>query len=173
MPLPSEDVISPDLPSEHNPLRAMTKYYTNVQLTTCQRNNYYNPIGFSTYKNSSSLPATLQYSQGQTVQTTWNVTGNVSASTSVSVPVLAKVQATAGVTVGRSTTTQQSSTAIATMTIPANKTGTIYAFHGAVEAQGTITWVNMDDDGIIYGSGIEAIGGAFIMNGVYFENEIT
>lgn len=100
------------------------------------------------------------------------MTGNVSGKTAIEVPVVAKIEVALGLSVGRSTTTAQSSTIIATMSVPNNKIGTIYAFHSAAEVQGKVSWTDMDNEGVIYGVGTENIGGAFIINGVYFESEV-
>ncbi len=149
---------------------ATTRIYTNVQFTYCEINDKYNPIGYATYRNRSGSNVTLPYSQNRTKTTAWNVTANISGNASIIASAIAKIQAAVGVPVGISATMSQSSAENATMTVPSGKTGTIYAYHSAVEVQGTISWADMDG-GVIVGGGIENVGGAFIISGIYFENE--
>lgn len=164
----------PDLHTETHMQSTPTanRYYCNVQLSYCELNSTYNPIGYTSYQNTGSQSVMLPYYQGAGKTTPWNITGNISGNTEVRALVLAKVQAMTGMPMGISCTTASSSTAIATMTVPPFKTGCIYAYHSAVEAQGTISWADMTDAGVITGGGKENVGGAFIVNGVHFENEV-
>lgn len=157
------------------PNSEVTRYYTNVELTACERKDPYSPIGHMTYRNTTGAPVLLRYVQdwqGETKTTDWDVTDNIRDRGDIKAAVISKIEQTLGVSVGMSTTTPRSGTVLGTMTIPAYKTGTISAYHSAVEIQGTVLWQDADGSGTVYATGREKIGGAFIIDGVYLKKDL-
>lgn len=167
-------MVLPDLHTEAyaQSIPLANRYYFNVQFSYCELNAAYSPIGYTSYQNTGSQNVVLPYYQGAGKTTPWNVTGNISGNAEIRMMILAKVQAMTGMPVEMSVSTASSSTTAATMTVPPFKTGYIYAYHSAVEVQGSISWADMTDDGVITGGGKENVGGALIVNGVHFENEV-
>ncbi len=148
------------------------RVYGGVQLSYCAVNPIYEPIGFVRCENTGSQVIEAAYFQGAEKTTAWNVTPNISGNARVSGQVLAAVQAAAGVAVGKTAVTAARTDAMATMRVPAQRTGVLYAYHSAVEARGGIFWVDVSTGGVITGGGREAFGGAFMTGGVHFENTI-
>ena len=148
------------------------RVYGGVQLSYCAVNPTYEPIGFVRCENTGSQAVEAAYFQGAEKITAWNVTPNISGNARVSGQVQAAVQAAAGVAVGKTAVTAARTDAMATMRVPAQRTGVLYAYHSAVEARGSIFWVDVSASGVITGGGREAFGGAFMTGGVHFENTI-
>ncbi len=149
------------------------RYYVNVQLTHCAVNSRYQPIGQARYENTSDTPVVLAYSQAQAAATAWDVTDNLLHNEALCALVCAKIRESLPLSFCSSVTTPRSQTPNADLTVPPGKTGSICAYHSAIETQGSVTWVEMDDEGVIRGAGKSPFGGAFILEGIYLENEIS
>lgn len=146
--------------------------YGSMKFTTSEIKNTYNFIGQASYHNGSTKPEVLQYMQGSTTTTTWNVSGTIEGSADIKLAFLSEIKAKLGVTVGRSTTTTKSSQALATLTVDPGYTGYIDAYHKAVYAVGSIPYwdyapgtVSVERSGSINVSGY-----AIVQNSIHFDS---
>ena len=143
----------------------LQRIYGAITFDNCLVNDRYKFIGQCSVYNRSSENATLEYTQGSTKTTSWNVSTTVSGKTEVKNAFLAKIEATLGVTVGTSYTTQSSSTVTCRMTVRPNKTGYIDAYHKSGYASGYIRYDDYTPDGKWVKSGKLTISGHSIVKG--------
>lgn len=145
--------------------------YGNMKFTTSEVKNTYNFIGQASSYNNTLYPTTLQYMQGSTSTTNWNVSSTVKGSADVKLAFLGKIKAELGVTVGTSNTTTRSSQALTTITISPGKTGYIDAYHKAVYAVGAIPYWDYTPNTVevVRSGSINVSGYAIVQNSVHFD----
>ena len=163
------------LPQESSPPpppAGASRHYVNVQFTCCALNPTYNPIGFTVLENTGGSTVTLFYAQGQEKSTVWQTTANIVENPAVQALVLAAVREETGLPAGDFAVAPQSLAAQATLPVAPGETGSILAYHSAVETCGAFTWADVDQNGAIVACGREPFGGAFILSGLYLENAI-
>lgn len=141
------------------------RVYGAVTFDTSTINNRYSFIGQCSAYNATSSYGTLQYTQGITKTTSWNVNTTVSGKSEVKAPFLAKLEASLGVAVGTSTTTSKSSTAMYSMSVSPYKTGYIDAYHKAGYGSGSIKYYDYTPSGNYARSGNLTVSGYAIVQG--------
>lgn len=175
MALPAEEETPPLDENGVNPATQRHRYYTSVQLEAYRINLTYDPMGYATYHNRGTNDVTLEYVQGKTVTTQWEATANMREKPVVRRMVLAKLQAECqevqNLSIQTSVTLGRSTEGLATMTVSPGKTGTLSAYHSAVEVRGRIGWQEVDQEGTVWATGSEAVGGAFLANGMHYVAE--
>ena len=147
--------------------------YGAVEFTTTSMNNTFNFIGEASAYNGTSSSARLQYTQGTTKTTSWNVSTNVSGKSEVSAPFLAKIEATVGVGVSKSSTVSKSSSVLYEITVPSKKTGVISAYQKAVYASGNIKWFDYSPSGTYIRQGSDKVSGSAVIDGGIHYNSKT
>jgi hypothetical protein len=96
--------------------------------------------GSCSVENGTGSNMTLKYTQGETKQNTWIVTGKVEVEPEFGVKILAKLNVNAGVTVSKSSTTQSSTNIETTMTVRPGYRGVLSRYKQGEYSSGAGCW---------------------------------
>lgn len=97
-------------------------------------------LGTASYENNSSQSESLEYSQGNSIDTTWDVRGEVSGDAEFGTALLGKIKASVGVSVARISRTGSSTTVSATYNVPSGYIGYIDRYKPAYASGGMVTY---------------------------------
>jgi hypothetical protein len=109
-----------------------TYYYEYVSgsysQTSYSSSAYHFAVGQTQAYNGTSSAATLSYSQASSATSSWSVTAQISATAGLKTNYLASLTSTLGLTYASSNTTSTSTSILYSISVPAGKTGYIYAW---------------------------------------------
>ena len=148
----------------------LQRIYGEVVFDNSLVNNRYRFIGQWSAYNGTSKDGKLEYTQGRTETTKWDVSATVSGKTEIKNAFFKKLEASFGVALGTSYTTQSSSTTTYTMTVSPHKTGYIDAYHKSGYGKGYIKYFDYTPAGRLVNSGKIEISGHAIVQGVHYDS---